>query len=48
MDCGDWDSAEVHLAAGTYTRSLLISTSAVLVSETFWVQFVTSYDPSIY
>ena len=49
-----WDGKEhtplrwAALAAGAYTRPLLTSTLAVLVSEPFYVQFVTSYDPSIY
>ena len=33
--------------AGAHTRPLLCSTSAVLVSEPCFVQFVTSHDPSI-
>jgi hypothetical protein len=31
--------------AGAYTRQLLSSTLAVFVSESFYVQFLTSYDP---
>jgi len=45
-----YDAAEPPIVreAGAYTRPLLSSTSAVLVSEPCCVQFVTSYDPSIY
>jgi TPR repeat protein len=35
-------------AAGAYTRPLLSSTKAVLVSETFCVPSVTSYHPTIH
>jgi hypothetical protein len=41
-------SMERAIAAGAHTRPLLSSTSAVLVSEPFSVQFVTIYDPYIY
>jgi len=37
-----------HVEAGAYTRPLLTSTSAILISEPVCVPFVTSYDPSIY
>ena len=37
-----------QLQAGADTRPLIRSTYAVLISEPLWVQFVTSYDPSIY
>jgi len=42
------DLSRVREEAGAYTRPLLSSTLAVLPSEPFFVQFVTSYDPSIY
>ena len=42
------DLSRVREEAGAYNCPLPSSTLAVLPSEPFFVQFVTSYDPSIY
>jgi hypothetical protein len=42
------DINQAQREAGAYTRPLLSSTQAVLVSAPFCVQFAKSYDPSIY
>jgi hypothetical protein len=47
ISCGSFSMASA-LVAGAYTRPLLSSTSAVLVSEPRCVQFVTSCDQSVY
>jgi len=41
-------AVHAHREAGAYTRPIPSSTSALLVSEPYCVQFMTSYGPSIY
>jgi hypothetical protein len=48
VDAGMELDIEHAETAGAYTRPLLSSTQAVLVSEPFCVQFVTTYDPYMF